>query len=373
MKKILISLSTIFILACGSDEENSKGSESNGDDFDRKALLVNVADNIIVPAYEAFLEETINLDTAAKTFLEDPNLTTLTTYRTSWVDAYSAFQTVAAFDIGKAETLSYHNFINVYPVNTQDIENNILEGNFDLASVGEQDEQGFAAIDYMIYGLGNSDTEIIAKYSTDTNASKYKAYLKTLTERIRTLTNTVTQDWKNGFRDTFVNNSGSSATSSFNKLINDYLFHFEKHLRAGKVGIPAGVFSAGTTFPEKTEGFYNKTISKDLFIKSLDAAQNFYNGKHFGSDAQGTSIKTYVTYLNSIKKGADLNSIINQQFDDIRTVAQNLDSNFAAQITTDNKSMLETYNALQKNVITMKVDLLSALSVRVDYVDADGD
>ena len=35
--------------------------------------------------------------------------------------------------------------------------------------------------------------------------------------------------------------------------------------------------------------------------------------------------------------------------------------------------MLQTYDELQKNVVNMKVDMLQALNIRVDYVDADGD
>lgn len=35
--------------------------------------------------------------------------------------------------------------------------------------------------------------------------------------------------------------------------------------------------------------------------------------------------------------------------------------------------MLQTYDELQKNVILMKVDMLQALNINVDYVDADGD
>jgi hypothetical protein len=35
--------------------------------------------------------------------------------------------------------------------------------------------------------------------------------------------------------------------------------------------------------------------------------------------------------------------------------------------------MLGAYDELQRNVILMKVDMLQALSIDVDYIDADGD
>ena len=39
----------------------------------------------------------------------------------------------------------------------------------------------------------------------------------------------------------------------------------------------------------------------------------------------------------------------------------------------DNTLMLQTYDVLQDNVVYLKVDMLQALDIRVDYVDADGD
>jgi len=35
--------------------------------------------------------------------------------------------------------------------------------------------------------------------------------------------------------------------------------------------------------------------------------------------------------------------------------------------------MLSTYDGLQKNVVLLKVDMLQALNINVDFVDADGD
>ena len=50
-----------------------------------------------------------------------------------------------------------------------------------------------------------------------------------------------------------------------------------------------------------------------------------------------------------------------------------MNSSFVDQVETNNSLMLQTYDELQKNVILMKVDMLQALNINVDYVDADGD
>ena len=56
-----------------------------------------------------------------------------------------------------------------------------------------------------------------------------------------------------------------------------------------------------------------------------------------------------------------------------KTKINELDSNLVSQVESDNSEMLLTFDELQKAVILLKVDMLRAISINVDYVDADGD
>jgi len=201
----------------------------------------------------------------------------------------------------------------------------------------------------------------------------YKIFLIDLTERLETLAKSVLDDWTNGYRDTFVNNDGSEATSSVNKLVNDYIFYYEKHLRAGKIGIPAGVFT-GSVAPEKVEGLYSDK-SKELFMAGLDAMHAFFNGQAPGSNlaVEGEGLKTYLDFVQGVSGGENLGELINAQFATAREEAEGLADNFSTQVENDNSLMLQTYDELQKNVVNMKTDMLSVLNIRVDFVDADGD
>jgi len=213
-----------------------------------------------------------------------------------------------------------------------------------------------------------NDATIVSKFKEPA----YAEYLISLTERLENMSNQVLGDWRSGFRDTFVEKDGATATSSVNKIVNDYLFYYEKYLRAGKIGIPAGVFS-GEPLSDRVEAFYAQDASKELFLTGLDAVQRFFNGIAYQSDAKGTGLKAYLDYLNTIKEGADLSTLINDQFGTARSKANELNENLALQIETDNIKMLETYDELQKNVILLKGDMLQALNIKVDFVDADGD
>ena len=78
-------------------------------------------------------------------------------------------------------------------------------------------------------------------------------------------------------------------------------------------------------------------------------------------------------FLNTIKNGEDLSTLINTQFNVSRTQLNSLDDNFVQQINTNNSEMLQTFDELQRNVILLKVDMLQALDINVDFVDTDGD
>ncbi len=369
MKKFLFSICTVvFLIACSSGDDTNEV----GDNFDRKALLENIADNIIVPAYENFAEDMEDLKMATSGFVNTTDITNLNVLRDAWSTAYISWQSISMYEIGKAEEISFRNFMNVFPVNTINIKANVVFESYDLTTISQQDEQGFGAIDYLINGISGSDADIVAMYIDTTDGSKYKDYLTNVVTRMESLTTQVVSDWTGGYRDSFVNNNGSSATSSLDKIVNDFLFHYEKHLRAGKIGIPAGVFS-GTPLDDKVEAYYKKDISKTLFDANLDALQNFFNGKYFKNNSRGESLKTYLDFLNTIKEEEDLSTLINSQFDKARATASNLNNDLSSQVRTNNSLMLNTYDELQKNVVYLKVDMLQALSIKVDFVDADGD
>jgi len=353
---ICFGITMTIAVSCSEDD-----SGESPDNFDRREMLVNWADNFIVPGYRSYVTGLNRLNRDVSSFTSSPSAETLAAVRSSWLTANLAWQKVGMYEIGKAEEFTLINFTNIYPTSTVDLEAAIASGTYDLTSVNKQDEQGFPAIEYLIYGVRRSDEEIIALFS-DAN---YQAFLKDLSARLKTLAETVLSDWENGYRDTFVNNDGSEATSSVNKLVNDYIFYYEKHLRAGKIGIPAGVFS-GNKLPEKAEGLYSGT-SKVLFDAAFQAMVDFFNG------ANRESLAAYLRFLNTVKDGEDLAQAINVQFDAAKDKASDLSDGFNAQAASDNSLMLETYDALQKNVVNLKVDMLQALNIRVDFVDADGD
>ena len=50
-----------------------------------------------------------------------------------------------------------------------------------------------------------------------------------------------------------------------------------------------------------------------------------------------------------------------------------LNDNLSAQVVSDKEIVRDVYTELQKVVSMLKVEMLTAIEVNVDYVDADGD
>ncbi|TRX04484.1 imelysin family protein [Flavobacterium gawalongense] len=371
MKKILLILSLIaLVVACSSNEGDNN---TDGNNYDRTALLTNWADNIIVPSYVNYQAKLQTLVTSTNTFVATPTEANLQTVRTSWLEAYKGYQYISMYNLGKAEEINLNMASNTYPTSTIGIESNISSGSYNLALLSQFDKQGFPALDYLINGLGTNDASIVGFYATNANAANYKQYLTAVVSKLKTNADAVVTDWNSGFRNSYVANNGTSVSSSVNKTTNLFVKNLEKDIRTGKLGIPAGIFSSGVKYPEKVEGYYKNDISKELLNVSIKAQQDFFNGKHFNSTATGEGLKTYLDFLNAIRNGQQLSDIINNQFATIYTVNNALNNSFSQQINTDNSKMIAAYDALQQNVIYTKLDMMQALNITIDYVDGDGD
>jgi len=365
----LLLIACLIFAACSTEDDGGGDNGGNTDDsFDRGAMLANWADNIILPAYEDLNSNTQKLEELTQSFVDNPENTELTALRAQYKKSYQLFQNVSMFDIGKAEELNYRSFLNIYPLDVDEVESKLVSGTYNFELPSSYDEQGFPALDYLLFGLGSTREEMLAKYSTDENAENYKAYLLDVAKRINELTAEVTNSWQGDYRDTFVNNTSSSSTGSVDRLTNKYIMYFEKFLRSGKIGFPSGAIT-GTPSPINVEAYYTEDFSKQLYLEALHSSKDFFTGEYYKSSGSGES---YQTYLEALDRG-DLADDILAQFNAIEAKSGDLDESLRNQVETNNTLMLEVHDELQKEVVLLKLDMLQALSISVDYVDSDGD
>ncbi|MEK9612689.1 MAG: imelysin family protein [Flavobacteriaceae bacterium] len=361
-------------LASNSSETTETVSETsdseNTQNFDRQAMLTFWSDQIIIPAYNRLYEDLALLKAAIVDFNQDPDQDKMEVVRAKWFEAYTTWQHVEMFNVGKAEEIYFSSHMNIYPVNVERVSANINSGVYDLENPNNYAAQGFPTLDYLLYGIGSNEAEIIEQFRN--SEGKYSDYLLAVIDQMIFKTTQVVEDWVN-FRDEFVQSVENTATSSINKLTNDFIFYFEKGLRANKFGIPAGVFSVNE-LPDRVEAYYSRSFSKALALESLQAVKNFFVGNAFETESEtGTSFQAYLQFLNAEQQGVKLEDEILNNLDQAIEKVNELDADFVSQINTDNFAMLVTYDQIQEVVILFKVDMLQIFNINVDYADADGD
>ena len=73
LKRILLFLLiSITFFACEKDDDIN--NDNNSDNYNRSGMLIHWADNIIIPAYDAFYDKLIILDSSVDAFIENSNL-----------------------------------------------------------------------------------------------------------------------------------------------------------------------------------------------------------------------------------------------------------------------------------------------------------
>ena len=372
IKYTLIALFSIFlIISCSGDSDVDQDTVP---EFDRSTILENYLENIIIPRYNDFKVEIEGLKVSINDFTQTPNTSNLQKLHDSWLESYKKWQHIEMFNIGKAEELMYLQKMNAYPADNSRIEANVSSSKTDLTSANDFTSQGFPAIDYMIHGVATDFVSVSNIYAND---SKYGDYLKVLVDVMIQNTGDIIQDWSST-KDSFIQSSGNSNTSSLNMVTNDFVYYFEKGLRANKIGIPAGRYSGGDALPSKVEAYYSsknsfQDVSKILAMEAVVASENFFTGKS-STGAMGASLKTYLDYIHASDVNKEnLSPLIISNFQEAKQAVNQLDANFINQINNDQLKMMNAFNKLQAIVVNLKTNMLSLLSIQVDYTDADGD
>ena len=327
----------LFITACGGNDDNN-GNPEVPTNFDRGAMLESWVNDGFLPRHRAFATATRNLEQAAR-----DNEGVAEAFR----DALTAWQLAAPYATGPSEQNFQIRRTNTFPTNVAQIRDDISEGR--EVSRSDDDAVGLPALEYLIFADEARETGRIV------------ALAAALADQAAV----VADRWEGDFRADYAGNSGNGANSSVDRTVNDVINYYERDFRAGKIGIPAGVFSA-TPLPDRAELLYLENGSREQFLAGLGELRRFIV-------TGDNSLADYLDALDVNRSGEPLSALISTAFDEVRTEAEGLDAVLANQVRTDNSRMLATYDALQRLLVLLKVDMMQALNINVDYVDADGD
>lgn len=361
-KKIygILVLLLLTALSCGKSSNPVDEPVING--FDKTAMLTNYADNLIIPAYTDMQQKLQLLVPSVNVFLAAPTSTNQQALLLIFKAAYLSFERTSFGQFGPAETVLYTNFMNTLPATTNDnsdlqkIEANITSGTYNLTQNITVNQQGFPALDYLLFS-----SDATQKFSAVNSANRKKYVLDILT-RMQDLTDNVLNSWKNSYRAQFIANTKSDAGSPIGYMVNQFAYEMDQ-LKGPRIGWPFGKQSGGIVFEKKCEGYYSG-ISLALAIENLTNLKLLYTG--------GTAGKGLSAYLVALGKES-LNQSILGNFDNTINKLKAIPDPLSASLTNNSAAVDAAYREIQILLTALKTDMASALSVRITYVDNDGD
>ena len=353
------SLATLFLVftlsGCGSDKQD----ETPTVDFDKKRMLTNVADNIIIPNYEKLDADVDELIAAAEFYLKDSSETNLKSLQSAYLTTHNTWNEVAFFEFGPATTVQLRNIFNTYPTDTARINSNIAGGKYILGSVSNIDATGLNALDYLLFGIKEPLT------------LDQRQYVLNVCDQLEDKIETTLEGWKSGYRDSFVSNTSTSAGSSLSVLFNEFSLYTERFVRTGKVRLPAGIFSGNEIKPNLVEGRFSKDYSVKYIQTALKSLSAYYYGN--GTAGDGFSWDDYLEAVDADYRDTKLHLQIRNAFAEAIAKSEELSDDYIGELTNNRSKVVELYNEIQDITVLIKIDMMQALSIKITYEDTDGD
>jgi uncharacterized protein len=368
MKNFVLTLLLVMIVgACSNDDPGAPN-----DTFDRRAMLVELADSYIMPEYASAALNASALRGAIESFCTDPTQSTLDAARAALMEAMAQWQRVNTFDFGPAENLfgDLSTEVATFPTNPSAIEQKISAGTWSMTGL-DRDARGWNAVDYLLYASNSSGDASILRAFSGEQGSQRAAYLIDVAKKIEAEIRQVSTAWSSGYRDDFVQRNGTDAGSGTSDLVNNLAMSFE-HIKNDKIGIPAGL-RAGQSRPEpqRVEAYYSGR-SMELARRQFEAVREIWEGRPAGSTAP--AFRSLRSYLETVPGGQRLVEETRIQCDAVqRAFDATGDSSLAALCQASDPRIEALHTELQKLTRFFKSELSSLLGIAITYSSGDGD
>ena len=348
-------------------QENS-GSEAEtpsvqDEGFERKAMLENIALNVVLPLQQSFVEQTQALEEAVQTLSQNPSQETLQAAQETWTAASAAWQRVNLFEVGGLEMTMLFNQISKTPTDPALIDKAISEGKY-AESVGST-SKGLPALEYLLFSPKGDEATLTSL--EDAAWMDYLVDLSTdLSQKADELHTLWSPDGEN-YAATFAaaDAQGGKTQGSINMLVNEMVNLSEVIVR-DKLGRPLGKMNGGEPAPETAEAARSDASLVNL-ISNVEALKMTFNG------AEGLGFDDYLNYINAFYAYGPLSETINEQFDETLTALNAIEMPLSRAVTETPDAVQTAYDKARLLVILLKSDMGNQMGVTVTFNDADGD
>lgn len=340
------------------------------DNFDRKAMLQNFADQLIQPAYNQLQSQADQFHAKVLGFNVDPSAQRLLELQDLWAAAYADWQFANAYNFGPAGESGLRKGlieeIGTFPASTTKIEAAIASGQWNVEDFN-RDARGFLAIEYLLFGQNQSTDALVTAFAADANR---RNYLAVLALHLRDRSNEVLTAWNGAYRTEFIDNDGTEVGSSTSLLYNEFVRSYES-MKNFKLGLPLGKRPGQTqSEPQLVEAFFSGQ-SLNMLKAHVAALENIWLGRsRSGQDGIG-----FREYLENVQGGNELIASTETQLAALKAalVAVPETPTLSEQISGDDSLVEALYVEFSKMTRFFKSDLSSLLGISITFSSSDGD
>lgn len=352
-----------FLSSCKDD--NQKFTPSCISEYDISPLLVNYADEIIIPRLESFDKQFDECYQEGENFIDNPQLENLIQFRMEYIAVYKLWQTVSAFSFGPGEDVFWVSSFNNFPLNESKVLLDVQDGKMDFSSPDDYNK-GLPLLDFFLYGLSDSEEGILDSFSIN---NAYGIYTKAVLDDMDKKLDDVIGNWQS-YANEFKQKTGTTDGQSINLLVNTLNKDYE-YIKRNKIGIPSGVLSLGFTNPREVES-YHSGQSLELAKTAIQSSKDLFLGTKFdGTDGEG--LEEILRSIGADKNGVSLADVIINQYDIALERINAIEETLQESVDDDKQNVIDAYNALSEQVIYLKSDMPSVMCIPITYVDNPSD
>ena len=354
---------TFYNQTVNTDDDTT---EDDSDDFDITEILANTADNLILPQFEYLKESVIDLETAHNVFQASPTPSNLLNLQDKFKESYIYWQSCSFVNYGNSELKSLASNLNTYPTDTGEINSIYDLPNANLESAYYVNAIGFPGLDYILFS--GSESDIINRLSNEG-----KDYCSKNIDLIKSKCEGANSYWKNNtdaFYANFKSDDSKSLGSGFSNFLNGFIKSVEV-LKNGQLGFPAGKFTLNNPQPNESEALYSG-ISLTLYKAHLSNLKRVYKGEDLLGD-NGVGLDDYLKTLGTTRNDKNLNELILETFNEMEILVNQLNGTTNEAIANQTSITDDLYKKTKELVAYLKVDMMNAFEVLINYMENDGD
>lgn len=397
-----LASAALIVAACGGDNGDGGAPDAQTIDFDRRAMLTNLGENVLVPVYRDFDASIAALASGVDAYcaaLESPDETArLAEAQDGWRAAMGHWQLAEVMLFGPAamDANTLRDRIYSWPVTSScAVDQEVMavyeepEG-FDI-STRLTNRRGLDAVEYILFAADLETTcppqiepEGWADLDQATRRGARCDFLQLVVADLGTQSATVLSAWEpeqgNYLGDlASAGLSGSSFASAHEavNVVSDALFYLDTEVKDMKLGQPAGIVvnicnSVQEPCPDELESRF-AYHSKDSIDANLRAFDMVFRGYSPGQDPQAPGTLGFEDFLTAA--GADVLAT-NMTSGIIAAIAANeaIPDSLASALTTDYASVEAAYTSVKAVTDNLKSQFLTVLGLDLpDSAAGDND